>query len=186
LEPGARLPPAQCRRRPRRRPLRKRLTRLFATTNANNALARDIRNQNLQVASPFYNNGVAAGNALQELLLGPNSTAGTPPIAGVGALGGGGSDGYSGGALDAYLAANPDVGRDYSTNPGISHDLFPTPESYAAWHYQHYGQNEGRAAPAVNTPAPTAATGATGGTTGRQRARCVRPLPAGHELPVAL
>jgi hypothetical protein len=122
------------------------------TTDANNQLFRDTRAQNIQIASPFYNNGVAAGNALSGLLLGSQPsgspvgyTDGTP----VAAVGGGN------GALDAYLAANPDVAQE-ARRVTADHE-FNSPEDYAAWHYQHYGQNEGRAAPALNTPAPNAA-----------------------------
>jgi hypothetical protein len=132
-----------------------------ATTDANNALFRETRGQNLAIAAPFYNNGVSAGNALTELLLGPQSTAGNTEIAGSsGALGGGGSGGYSGGALDAYLAANPDLAAE--AHRVTADGEFGSPEEYAAWHYQHYGQSEGRAAPAVNVPVPTPAT--AGGT----------------------
>lgn len=131
----------------------------LATTNANNALFRENKAQNLQIAAPFYNNGVAAGNALSGLLLGPQAQSGSPvgytdgmPIA---ALGGGN------GALDAYLTANPDVAQE--ARRVTADGEFTSPQDYAAWHYQHYGQNEGRAAPALNVPAPAAAS-ASGGT----------------------
>jgi hypothetical protein len=126
----------------------------LAVAQLNNQTFRDTRDQNLAIASPFYNNGIAAGNALSGLLLGPQAPTSTAPS--VGALGAApdSGGGYGSGALDAYLSANPDVGRDYATNPRISHNLFPTAEDYAAWHYQNYGAKEGRAAPAVNVPAP--------------------------------
>jgi hypothetical protein len=123
----------------------------LATTNANNALFRETRGQNLSIAAPFYNNGVAAGNALTELLLGPQATAGNTAVPGT----------PGGGALDAYLAANPDVAAE--ARRVTSDGEFGSPQEYAAWHYQHYGQAEGRPAPAVNVPAPTApGTGSTG------------------------
>jgi hypothetical protein len=133
----------------------------LTTANANNALYRDIYGQNKALLTPFSNNGLQASNALTELLLGPGSTAGNTTPA-TGALGGDSSiGGYSGGALDAYLAANPDVAQE---GRRVTADgEFPSLEDYAAWHFQHYGQGEGRAAPAVNVPAPTAATGTTGG-----------------------
>jgi hypothetical protein len=130
--------------------------------NENNALFRETRGQNLQIAAPFYNNGVTAGNALSGLLLGPQAQAGAPvgftdgtPVA---ALGGGN------GALDAYLAANPDVAQE--ARRVTADGEFATPEDYAGWHYQHYGQNEGRPAPALNVPAPTPASASTGAATG--------------------
>lgn len=43
----------------------------------NNQLIRDTRNENVALATPFYNNGVAAGNALNGLLLGTPSPAPT-------------------------------------------------------------------------------------------------------------
>lgn len=55
------------------------------TTDANNQLFRDTRAQNIAIAQPFYNNGVAAGNALQGLLLGSPAPATTTTT---GALGG--------------------------------------------------------------------------------------------------
>lgn len=132
------------------------------TTAQNNALFRETRGQNIAIAQPFYNNGAAAGNALQGLLLGSQPQSGTPhgytdgtPVAAVG----------GGGALDAYLAANPDVAQE--ARRVTADGEFGSLQDYAAWHYQHYGQNEGRAAPAVNVPAPTAATpAALGGATG--------------------
>jgi hypothetical protein len=128
------------------------------TTDSNNQLFRDTRAQNIAIAQPFYNNGVAAGNALQGLLLGSQPSVGYTDGTPVAALGGGGS---GNGALDAYLAANPDVAQE--ARRVVADHEFSSPEEYAAWHYQNYGQSEGRAAPALNTPSPTAATGAATG-----------------------
>lgn len=72
-----------------------------------------------------------------------------------------------GGAFDpsAYLAANPDVAAEFSrlspnnlkNNLGVS-----TPEEFAQWHYNQYGQYEGRggspSAPVQSAPAATEAT----------------------------
>jgi hypothetical protein len=127
-----------------------------STTDANNQLFRDTRAQNIAIAQPFYNNGVAVGNALQGLLLGSQPSAGYTDGTPVAALGSGGN-----GALDAYLAANPDVAQE-ARRVTADHE-FNSPEEYAAWHYQHYGQGEGRAAPALNTPAQPAASGAATG-----------------------
>lgn len=68
-----------------------------------------------------------------------------------------------GGALDpaAYLAANPDVAAEFSrlspnnlkNNLGVS-----TPEQFAQWHYNQYGQYEGRpGSPSAPVAAPAAA-----------------------------
>jgi hypothetical protein len=59
-----------------------------------------------------------------------------------------GDKGTAGGAADwnQYLTANPDVMQAYSAG-GVDKGQFPTPQSFAQWHYQNYGQNEGRAVP---------------------------------------
>lgn len=58
-----------------------------------------------------------------------------------------GDKGSAGGAADwnQYLTANPDVKQAYDA--GVDKSQFPTPQSFAQWHYQTYGQNEGRAVP---------------------------------------
>lgn len=59
---------------------------------------------------------------------------------------------------NAYLKSNPDVeavALDPKQNMGM------TPEQFAYWHYQNYGQAEGRAF-ASQTPAATGTTGASG------------------------
>lgn len=50
---------------------------------------------------------------------------------------------------NGYLAANPDVAAGWSAMSAADKQQFPTAQDYAQWHYQHYGQNEGRAAPAM-------------------------------------
>lgn len=62
-----------------------------------------------------------------------------------------------------YLTANKDVAAAYSANgQGMSQD------QYAQWHYQNYGQNEGRtsyaAAPAAPSTTPASGVSTTGGT----------------------
>ena len=47
-------------------------------------------------------------------------------------------------ALAAYLKENPDVMREALKVQGAR---FPTPESYARWHFQRYGIKEGRTSP---------------------------------------
>lgn len=62
----------------------------LAATQENNALARETRAQNLQIASPFYNNGLLAGNALTDLLLGTHeynpATVANPTVPGGGSF----------------------------------------------------------------------------------------------------
>jgi hypothetical protein len=137
------------------------------STRENNALLRETRDQNLSIATPFMNNGLAAGNALTDLLLGTNTY--QPTQAGSAQVGGALS-GFSGGApfnqWDAYLQANPDLAAE--AHRVTADGEFASPADYAQWHYQHYGQQEGRqlpsapAAPATPTPATTPAP-ATGG-----------------------
>lgn len=112
-----------------------------------------------QQAQQFYEPGVAAYgagvNALAQRL-------GLP-----GAVANGGKQ-AKGGAFDpaAYLKANPDVAAEYArlspnnlkNNLGVS-----TPEQFAQWHYNQYGQYENRAgspSELIDTP-QTAAPAAT-------------------------
>jgi hypothetical protein len=83
-------------------------------------------------------------------------------------------------ALDAYLAANPDVAQE-ARRVTADHE-FGSPEDgvMPAWHYQHYGQNEGRAAPALNDACANRATG------NPRRAQPVGSVPQQHQLPVPL
>ena len=92
--------------------------------NENNQLFRDTRAQNLQIAAPFYNNGLAASNALTGLLLGPTATAApaaptgalsgyqTAPVAGVTPLGSSSAlDGYSGPSLATIMTMPKSTGQ---------------------------------------------------------------------------
>lgn len=103
----------------------------------NNALTRDIYNQNKAALSPFANTGVAAGNQLNALL-------GLAPQASTSAF-----------DPSAYLAANPDVGQGYAAT--ADKQRFRSPEEYAPWHYAQYGQSEGRNTGSVTTPGVTQA-----------------------------
>ena len=57
-----------------------------------------------------------------------------------------------------YLAQNPDVAAAYNSG-SVDKSRFTTPEDYAQWHYQTYGQNEGRDVSGI-TSAPVSATDA--------------------------
>src|SRR5690348_2182604 len=70
----------------------------------NNALYRDIYGQNKALLTPYSTQGLQAGNALNDLLLGtstynPNATATPAPT--TGGTAGGGAGGYNGPALGA-------------------------------------------------------------------------------------
>lgn len=127
----------------------------LAVANQNNALARDIYGQNQAALSPFMQRGNAAGNQINALL-------------GLGGSMPGGVQGYGDGSglpgtsqWGAYLGANPDVMREFQTG-NVDRNRFTDPTDYAQWHYQNYGQAEGRGfgqqAPATQgaTSAPTA------------------------------
>lgn len=84
-------------------------------------------------------------------------------------------------ASDAYFAANPDVAAEWQrivSTGNAGNDKFRNdPANYAQWHYQTYGQNEGRTAPAEVAPvyAASPVVAAGGATT---------PTPASGSMPV--
>jgi len=100
-----------------------------AQTDAANLSAQEqraARDQLTQLLSPYRNAGIPALQAQMDLLGigGSAAVAGTQDWAG-------------------YLQANQDVAQAFSSDPNIQQQ-FGTPEAYAQWHYQNYGQNEGR------------------------------------------
>lgn len=114
------------------------------------AVQRDIYGQNQQMLSPYVQTGNAAMGNINALLgLAPQAA----PAAAMGSMGGGMGGGNQWGG---YLSANPDVLQDYNAN--VNKRQFPTAEAYAQWHYQNYGQNEGRQLPtqAIGAPGTTA------------------------------
>jgi len=112
------------------------------TAAQNNALQREVYGENKAILDPYVQRGNAAGSAINSLL----GIAGTAPASG-------GSNALAGPEWSQYLAANPDVQAEWKGN--AFDDGYASPEAFAQWHYQNYGQNEGRAAPSVT--APTAA-----------------------------
>jgi hypothetical protein len=156
-------------------------TSLATNERQQRALSRHLRPEH-RIASPFYNNGVAAGTRFRSCCSAPINGWNAPQPAGArterrqfgrwlqrrraGRLSGGQSRRCPGSAGSRPITSSR---RRKITPPGITSIT---------------GRTKARAAPAVNVPAPTAATGDWGTTGGR--ARCVRPLPAGHQLPVAL
>lgn len=53
---------------------------------------------------------------------------------------------------NAYAAANPDIGADYTAH--VDKTLYPTVGDYARYHYQTYGQSEGRSMPNTSASDP--------------------------------
>lgn len=96
----------------------------LATAQENNAFAQNMYDQNKGILSPFVNNGTTAGNYLNAFLGLPGSS--------------------TNGAFDAssYLSANPDVLTGYNTTADKAR--FSSPQEYAKWHYDNYGQGENR------------------------------------------
>ena len=91
--------------------------------------------QNKGILSPFVNNGTTAGNYLNAFLGLPGTSTNS--------------------AFDAssYLSANPDVMTGYNTT--ADKGRFSSPEEYAKWHYDNYGQGENRQGGITTTPAVT-------------------------------
>lgn len=94
----------------------------LAVARENNALVQSLYNQNKGNLSPFINSGTTAGNYLNAFL-GLDT----------------GSTGTSAPDWSAYLAVNPDVAAAYEQD-----GRFTSPEAYAQYHYNNYGQREGR------------------------------------------
>jgi hypothetical protein len=122
-----------------------------STTDANNQLFRDTRAQNIAIAQPFYNNGVASGNALQDLLLGSHAapTGQTNP---------GYRDGSALGGVDwsQYISSQPDVANDYRLHQDMS------PAEYGPWHYAQDGSRRDLTPYEPQVTVPTQAAGSTG------------------------
>jgi hypothetical protein len=124
-----------------------------STTDSNNALFRENKAQNIAIAQPFYNNGVAAGNALQGLLLGSPTSASSP------------APGTTGGALSGYQQSSPAgqypnaVGDDsltYGTIRARRLDMMDAPQA-ALTGYQRLPADTQTPVPGT-TPAPAMGT----------------------------
>lgn len=100
---------------------------IAALNNAVTAVNQGYQNTS-DILSPYTGAGEAAQTAQNNLL-------------GIGGTVGGQQDWM------AYLAANPDILDGYAGLSVADRAKFPTPESYAQYHYQTYGKNEGRALP---------------------------------------
>ncbi len=97
------------------------------TASQNNALARDIYGQNKGILSPAIGRGDAAGGTLNALLGlgGTGATSGQPDYA-------------------AYVQSNPDLQTAFQQNAA---QFGNDPAAFGQYHYQTYGQNEGRQLP---------------------------------------
>lgn len=125
--------------------------------NENNQLFRDTRAQNIAIAQPFYNGGVAAGNALNDLLgLAPASQGALSRYTNPGYRDGSATDGVN---WSQYIQSQPDVANDYALHSDM------TPEEFGPWHYQRDGSRrdltayEPAQAPVAPTASPAAASG---------------------------
>lgn len=118
--------------------------------NAQNKAAQDQLNlykrmyeDQRSLAKPGYMTGGAATNLLAaQYGIGPQNYA-----AAYGAGGTGADDQWS-----AYLSSNPDVASEWSRLSTQGKNPFSTPQEYAQYHYQTFGQKEGRQLPQVNQP----------------------------------
>lgn len=108
-----------------------------ATARENNALTKDIYNQNKGILAPFVNTGVAAGGLLNDFYGIPQATGDA-----TGAIGTAAQDGDPDYA--AYVKANPDLSAEFQNVAGrYGNDA----SSYGQYHWNRYGQFEGRALP---------------------------------------
>ena len=98
-----------------------------ASQNANATQAAQYQ-QTRNDLMPYSQGGQGAGNALQWAL----GTGGSAPSGG------------AGGDWQSYLQQNPDVMAGWNKAPASVKSQFGSAQNYAQWHYQHYGQGEGR------------------------------------------
>lgn len=126
--------------------------------------------KSVALQEPWRQSGVGALN-IQNALLGISPTTGLQSPGG-GTVTNTPGVGVGGGAAvnpaQAYLSGNPDVAKAYQdniSNPAFR-DRFGSPDKYANWHYQTFGQNEGRnwgAGTQVATPGQSTGVYTSGG-----------------------
>lgn len=121
------------------------------------ALAKTQYDQTRADYAPFRELGydaISGSNGLRALLgLGPQSASSSvAPVSS--------SSGFD---ANLYLQANPDVGAHWQTLTAAQKRQYPTPQAYAAYHYDTHGRAEGRPyAPGAGQTTPGAGAG-TGG-----------------------
>jgi hypothetical protein len=139
-------------------------------SDANLALQRDIYEDNVRRTEPFRQLELQQANAYGEIFgFNPvrDGMSGPAP-AGVGA----GRTGASAFDANAYLTANPDVAQHWQGLSAQQKRSFPTPQSFAQYHYQTIGAGEGRPTGAAQPAAPAGYTDASGTVqTGQDAAR---------------
>lgn len=96
------------------------------------AVLRENYDKSAQALAPWQNSGLAANNQINALL-GLSVPQAQP--------------GQMAGDWNAYLQQNPDVMQGFQQTG----QAFGSPQEYAKWHYQNYGQNEGRQFPGQQT-----------------------------------
>lgn len=114
----------------------------LAATESNNALQRDIYGQNKAALSPFMDRGNTAGSYLNAFMGLPSAQ----PMPQGGTMGG--EPDYA-----AYVRANPDIMAEFNEE---SQYFGGDPAKFGQFHWQKYGQNEGRSL------TPTAPNGQAG------------------------
>lgn len=105
----------------------------------NNALAQQFYDRNTANFQPWMQSGGRANSLVDSFLFGPQQQAAPAQQQQTISTANSGAPNWS-----AYLQANPDVANAYGS---VSSRNFPTPESYAQYHYSRHGQAEGRQLP---------------------------------------
>lgn len=121
-----------------------------ATPRENNALTREIYGKNEATLSPFVQTGTAAGALLNDFY------GIQPQAASTGALSGFSPSGMSGLNYAGYVNSNPDLMAEFSR---VSDQFGGDPAAFGEFHYNTYGQGEGRTVPVYGAaPAGAVAT----------------------------
>ena len=121
-----------------------------ATARENNALTREIYGKNEATLSPFVQTGTAAGALLNDFY------GIQPQAASTGALSGFSPSGMSGLNYAGYVNSNPDLMAEFSR---VSDQFGGDPAAFGEFHYNTYGQGEGRTVPVYGAaPAGAVAT----------------------------
>jgi len=118
-----------------------------ATARENNALTREIYSKNEATLSPFVQTGTAAGALLNDFY------GIQPQAAHAGALASFAPSGMSGPNYAGYVNSNPDLMAEFSR---VSDQFGGDPAAFGEFHYNTYGQGEGRTVPVYGAPSGAA------------------------------
>lgn len=144
----------------------------------NRALFESIYNQSRSDLAP-YNQAGQAGLAALTTRLGLGSAPAATGSSAGGAAPAAGTPNYQ-----AYYEANPDLQAEYQRlESGKGADMFDSPEQYAQYHYQTFGQQEGRQLPTTAAPTQQAAAPAQPAMTPQQEAAQFGTRPADMAVP---